>query len=171
MGRDCTPDLKPLSGSGRERESWSSLWPPVGGEDHGASLGIRWGREILAGAWLGLPAGASNLVPVSEAIGGEFRPSRNSGPRPRSLREGKRRVGKGGHSAHLRLPKGNVANFKRGAKRVASSSVRRRLRYRNVRADVPHVLQKDSGDGEVVGQSWPHGRLGSLSCARGRGSR
>ena len=45
-----------------------------------------------------------------------------------------------------------------------------RLRYRNVRADVLDILQKISGDGEVVGWNGPRGRFGPQKCGRGRRS-
>jgi hypothetical protein len=34
-----------------------------------------------------------------------------------------------------------------------------RLRYQNVRADVPDILQKSLRDGEVAGLNWPRGRF------------
>jgi len=43
------------------------------------------------------------------------------------------------------------------------------MRYRNVRADAPDILQKDSRDGEVVSPNWPRGRFGLQR--RGRGKR
>ena len=44
-----------------------------------------------------------------------------------------------------------------------------RMRYRNVRGNVPDILQKDSRDGEVVGPNRPRGRFGLQK--RGRGKR
>ena len=41
-----------------------------------------------------------------------------------------------------------------------------RLRYRNVRAGVPDILQQSLRDGEVVSPNWPRGRFVRL----GRGS-
>ena len=41
-----------------------------------------------------------------------------------------------------------------------------RLRYRNVRAGVPDILQQSLRDGEVVSPNWPRGRFARL----GRGS-
>ena len=39
--------------------------------------------------------------------------------------------------------------------------LRPRMRYRNVRADVFDILQKDSRDGEVMGPNRPRGRFGA----------
>ena len=43
-----------------------------------------------------------------------------------------------------------------------------RLRYQNVRADVPDILQKSLRDEEVVGLNWPRGRF--VRQRRGIGS-
>ena len=48
--------------------------------------------------------------------------------------------------------------------------LRSRMRYRNVRADVLAILQKDSRDGEVVGPNRPRGRFGAQESRRGRRS-
>ena len=45
-----------------------------------------------------------------------------------------------------------------------------RMRYRNVRADVPDILQKDSHYGKVVGPSRPRGRFVPQKCGRGKRS-
>jgi len=45
--------------------------------------------------------------------------------------------------------------------------LRPRMRYRNVRADVLDILQKDSRDGEVEGPNRPRGRFGAQESRRG----
>ena len=44
-----------------------------------------------------------------------------------------------------------------------------RMMYRNVRADVLAILQKDSRDGKVVGPNRPRGRFGAQESTIGEG--
>ena len=46
-----------------------------------------------------------------------------------------------------------------------------RMMYRNVRADVLDILQKDSRDGKVVGPNRPRGRFGAQESTIGEGVR
>ena len=48
--------------------------------------------------------------------------------------------------------------------------LRPRMKYKNVRADILDILQKDSRDGEVVGPNRPRGRFGAQESRRGRRS-